>query len=231
MSEKKPIIIVIEGLIASGKSVLLEVLLEFLSKKGLRVTIVKEPVDKWKASGLLERFYKDPARWGYHFQTKAFHDRVVENIEMFEKYGKTSDVFILERSPFSDTLFMKMLREGGYVDDLEMTDYNEWWSLWYKVMPYEPDLFVYLKPDLEVCMDRLKERGRNGEKGVSVEYQMKLQEKHDEYLGKNMVEISKGHFVPCVTIKTNANYRDFLGEKVKIAEIFEGFVKKLLEKK
>ena len=226
-TSNKPKVIIIEGLIASGKSCLLEVLLEFLSQRGLRITVVREPVDKWKTSGLLERFYKDPKRWSYHFQTKAFHDRVVENIIMFEKFGNTSDVFILERSPFSDRLFMDVLYDDGFVDDLELKDYKEWWSLWNRVMPYHPSVFIYLKPDLEVCMTRLKERNRNGEGGVSIEYQRKLQEKHDACFGKEFVEISPGYYIPAITIKTNANYRDFLDEKIKITNIFENIINKI----
>ena len=145
MTTKSPIVVVVDGIISAGKTTYINMILKKLTEKGWKVTIVKEPVDKWKTSGLLKRFYKDPSRWGYHFQTKAFHDRVMENVEMFNKFGASSDIFILERSCFTDNLFMELLHESKLVDDMEFQDYKEWWSLWYKVMPYEPDLFIYLK--------------------------------------------------------------------------------------
>src|SRR5437016_4570661 len=123
-----PIVVVVDGVIGAGKTVFLEMARSELTKRGLNTVIVEEPVDKWHKSGILQRFYADPKRWGYHFQTKAFHDRVVENIKMFETHGTKADVFILERSPFTDTLFMELLHEAGDVDEMEMKDYREWWA-------------------------------------------------------------------------------------------------------
>ena len=205
---KKPLVVVVDGIIGSGKTTYIEGMYSGLTKRGWNVAVVKEPVDKWQASGILQRFYADPKRWGYHFQTKAFHDRVMENIEAYRRFRNTADVFILERSPFTDTLFMELLYESGLVDDLEMQDYREWWALWYKVMPYQPDLFVYLRPDVGVCMDRLHARARDGEQGVTLEYQTQLEAKHDHFFKDEEVSISPGTDVRCIKIQTNENFRD-----------------------
>lgn len=226
------IVIVIDGIVGSGKTTLIEkCLVPLLSERGLKITVVREPVEKWQNDGLLERFYQDQRRWGYHFQTKAFHDRVLECIEKFEKYGTYTDVFLLERSIFSDSLFMKMLHEDKVVDDVEMKHYTEWWSLWSRLMPFEPDLFVYLKPDLNVAMGRVKERSRGGEDGISVEYQHRLQQKHDEFLGGDTVSISESHYVPCFHMATNSNFRDDPDVKNQIATVFENKIKNILKAK
>ena len=219
-----PIVIVVDGVIASGKSTYIGMLLKTLTQRGWRVTVVKEPVDKWQESGALKRFYSDPKRWGYTFQTTAFHDRVMENVEAFEKYGARSDVFILERSPFTDTLFVEMLHESGTIDDYEFAEYKKWWKMWYRLMPYEPDMFIYLRPDLPEAMQRLKERARDGEQTVSMEYQMALSAKHDLFFASNAVAIGDSHFIPCFRLATNENFRDDETVQHKLTLHFEDLV-------
>ena len=227
----KPVIVVVDGLIASGKTTYLAMLINVLTRRGWRVTLVKEPIDKWNTPApdggpsLFQRFNSDPSRWGYHFQTKAFYDRVMENKEMYAKYGDRSDVFILERSCFTDGLFMGSLHDAGLVDNLEMKDYEDWCSMWAEVMPYEPDLFIDLRPPIDVCMERLKERNRPGEEKITKEYQLGLQKKHDEFFAGDAVNISGSHFVPCVRLETSENYRDDSQVQEKYASHFESLVK------
>jgi len=216
------IVIAVEGILSVGKSTLLKnCLIPILIERGWKVTLVDEPVEKWCEDDLLKRFYEDPKRYGYHFQTKAFHDRVRECQKQFKKYGSDTDVFLLERSVFSDTIFMKTLHHQGMVDDMEMRHYQDWWELWEEVMPFRPDLFIYLKPDLEVCMDRLRERSRDGEEGVSKDYQALLQSYHDEFFDGDAVEVSPGHYIPVMKFKTNSNFRDDPKVKAEITNLVE----------
>lgn len=225
-----PIVVVVDSIISAGKTTYLSIMTKVLSKRGWRVTLVKEPVDAWAAPGpnngpsLFQLFNEDPKRWGYHFQTKAFYDRVMENKEMYAKYGDRSDIFILERSCFTDGLFMDALHESGLVSDLEMRDYNDWCRMWTDVMPYEPDLFIYLRPPIELCMERLKERNRKGEEKITKEYQLNLQRKHDEFFSGDAVNISNSHFVPCVRLETTENFRDDLMVQEKLASHFENLI-------
>lgn len=242
----KPIVVTVDGGIGAGKTVYINMIRRKLSQKGWRITVVNEPVDKWIESGILDLFYKDPKRWAYHFQTKAFHDRVVENINAFAAHKDSTDVFILERSPFTDNLFMEVLHDDGIVTELEYKDYKQWWTLWYKVMPYTPNLFIYLRPDIDVQMSRIEERHRSEEitdkdpspgetekGGVTREYQVKLVAKHDAFFKDDVVEIGTtndtngGHppsissTVPCVKLITNENFRDDPDTQEKFATHFQ----------
>jgi len=234
-SQSRPVVVVVDGLIACGKTTYLSMLIKVLARKGWRVTIVKEPIEKWNepspdgGPSLFQLFNGDPGRWGYHFQTKAFYDRVMENKEMFSKYGDSSDVFILERSCFTDGLFMGALHDAKLVTNLEMRDYNDWCRMWAEVMPYEPDLFIYLRPPVEVCMERLKERNRPGEEKITKEYQLNLQERHDKFFSEDAVSISGSHFVPCVRLETTENYRDDFSVQEKYATHFEKLVKTITD--
>lgn len=209
MKEHDFIVVVVDAVIGAGKTTIIrKCLIPTLTKKGWRITEVREPVDKWKENGRLDLFYKDPARRGFQFQTVAFHDRVREAQEKFHRYKHSTDVFLLERSIFTDVLFTKMLYESGTIDKTEYEDYLNLWKMWEEVMPFKPDLFIYLKPDLDVCMERLKERNRSEETGVSLEYQRKLEEKHQEFLGDEFVAIGDCHYVPRLLLNTNSNFRD-----------------------
>lgn len=202
----QPFVICVEGLIGSGKSTLInDVITPILTSKGWRVTVIREPVDKW--TEILPRFYSDPKRWAYHFQTKAFHDRVRESIKRWSKYKDTTDIFICERSVFSDTIFMKTLREQGNIDDMEWDHYVEWWIMWENVMPFTPDMFVYLSPSINEVMKRVKIRNRDGEEGVSQEYQELLQQKHDDHFNDNYAELPEGRYIPVHKIETDLDFK------------------------
>jgi deoxyadenosine/deoxycytidine kinase len=220
--KKKPVVVVIDGVVGAGKTTMInECLLPLMTDRGWKVTVIEEPVEKWKASGILGRFYNDPKRFAYHFQTKAFVDRVSESIAKYEKHKNNTDLFILERSIFSDRLFVDMLLESGTMESFEYDDYYDWWKLWAKVMPFEPDLFVYLKPSIDVAMTRVAERSRSEENSLSREYQEKLGAKHDEFLGSEYVAISEYHFVPCMHLFTDANFRDDNFVKMQIVTDLE----------
>jgi len=220
-------VIVVDGIIGAGKTVLInECLVPILSKRGLRITVIGESVEKWERTGRLKQFYENKSRRGYQFQTRVFHDRVKKSQKKFRKYKSSTDVFLLERSIFTDLLFMEMLYEDGEIDKSEYEDYKILWTMWEKVMPFKPDLFVYLKPDVDIIMKRVNERDRDGEKkGVPKSYQIKLQEKHNNFLGKEFVNISKSNTVPCFHLATNSNFKNDKIIQAQIADTFEDKIK------
>jgi len=230
-----PFVVVVDGIISAGKTTYIKMLVNNLISRGWKVTVVKEPVDEWCEKGkngelsLLERFYQDPKRWTYHFQTMIFYSRIKENIDCYEKYGSVSDIFILERSILTDNLFMEMLYENKTVDDLEYSSYKKWWNLWKKLLPYEPNLFIYLKPSIEVCMNRLKERNRLGENEISLEYQILLQKKHDDFFSKKFITINDNHYVPCFLLETDKNFKDDVNVQKELTDHFENIFKNFLK--
>lgn len=204
----RPYVVVIDGIIGAGKSTLIsKCLLPEMKRRGLSVTLVTEPVEKWKSSGALEQFYAAPARRAYQFQTRVFHDRIKEMQKQWESNGTTSAIFILERSIFTDRIFMDMLFEAEQVDETEYRDYNELWTMWSKLMPCEPDLFIYLRPSLDATMARVAKRARVGEGSVSRTYQQGLLDKHDDFLSPDGATIG-ARKVPVYPLDTDDNFAD-----------------------
>jgi len=217
--EKKPIVVVTDGVIAAGKSVLNAVLRRLLEEEfGETVVSVPEPVGKWKKNGRLKKFYGDPSRRGYQFQTCVFHDRIslVRSLR-----DENATVYLLERSIFTDVLFMNMLLESGTIDATEHEDYMSLWKMWKELMPVRPQLFVYLRPSIGETLSRLQERARDGESAVTEEYQRKLQAEHDRFFcvldeegavdvipDETEIDLGDGEPAHCLLLRTDENFRD-----------------------
>lgn len=211
----QPKIIVVDGVIGSGKSTLINLIKPLFEKEGLKTCVVPEPIKVWEDTGRLKQFYDNPERRAYQFQTKAFHDRVKLSREIYNENKNTTDIFILERSIFTDVMFMNVLFEMKTIDKTEYEDYTELWSMWKELVPFEVNLFVYLKPDVSVAMERVKTRSRSGENAVSVTYQTLLQKYHDEVYNSSFRTIGENE-VPCITLQTNKNFRDDEKETFKM---------------
>lgn len=168
----------LEGIIGAGKSTTLKLIVEELERRGKTCKVVDENVEHWVSIGLLQAFYNDKSRNGYLFQTKAFHDRVRECQKVYnENHGKADYVF-MERTVYTDSIFMEELYDSGTINDLEWKCYKDWWSLWTELIPFNIDLVLYLCPPVNVAMDRIRQRARPGEEGITREYQDCLDSGH-----------------------------------------------------
>ena len=177
-------IIIVEGVIGAGKTVLLSLLAEGFAARGKNVCVIPEPVEVWRDSGALERFYRDPARYAYEFQTFVFSTRV-RAIREAVRANPSADVYLLERSPATDRIFMALQA----IDEVEQRMYELSCGTWEALLPIDltQAIVLYLKPSIEVCMGRLMRRARAGEVTasgatlVAQTYQEQLQDAHDAY--------------------------------------------------
>lgn len=188
-------ILQVDGIIGAGKSWFIENILQpALVKAGYRVKIIREPVDQW--DDILPLFYADKKAWASQFQMYALVDRIKVVKQAIQDHNEV-DFYISERGITSDRLFMEVLYKEGNVTDVEMRRYGDWWNQWYSLLPICPVTVIYLNTNIDVCMERIKSRARNGELqdddnsgGVSKEYQLMLQAEHNiRYEGKTEVEL------------------------------------------
>ncbi len=192
-SSAKKKLIIVDGEIGAGKTTFIR---NFAASIGRRYTaaVVEEPVDEWLEAGILQKFYGDPGKYAYEFQTYTFVTRMRKLLEAFET---PADLYILERSILTDR-FVFMELQNRYCPEHETNMYNDWWPLWEELMrPYDYEIkkMIYLKPSLSSCMSRVNNRKRTGELakkgqgGVSEDYQRDLRVVHECFLeGKHQDE-------------------------------------------
>ena len=148
---------IFEGEIGAGKTVICQEVAKELRAAGKNVCLILEPVDCWRSIGILKKFYKDRARHGYGFQTFVFATRVLA-IERAIKAEPEADVYLLERSPATDQIFMELQRD--LLDEVEMKMYETWCATYQELLRIDISKarVLYLKPSLEQCMSRTKAR-------------------------------------------------------------------------
>jgi deoxyadenosine/deoxycytidine kinase len=156
---------------------------------------------------LLHHFYADLPRYAFTFQTCCFLSRIetvrraLEQLETEERHTTRPIVLVMERCWHSDrNTFALMLREGGRMNALEWTLYDQWYTFAVRNSPVV-NSHVYLECSTDTCMSRLRRRDREEESGVSAEYQRALIDKHNTWLDTCPQE--------CV-LRVNVD-RDFLG--------------------
>lgn len=174
----------VDGIIGAGKTHFISSLEEFYQKKGIKYVVVREPVDLWEGEGgILQSFYKDSKRWCYTFQTTAFIDRIVALQDGFKRAEEEGAAIIIsERGPMTDNIFFKINQDLGNADELESRLYKKWSEKWRELIVREPDYIFFIDTDIETTMKRIKSRSRFGEDNISLDYQTKLREEHENYL-------------------------------------------------
>ena len=183
VSSPKRILVTIEGNIGGGKSTMIGHLRELYPN----YKIIDEPVDQWlgmkdsDGKSLLELFYTDKKRWSYTFQNCAFITRYLSAYEALSKPITEDTVYVSERGILTDRyVFATMLRDDGYLSDIEWTLYTKWFDHFKSLVKAQG--IIYITTDAHICKERIGIRGRTGEDGIPQEYLDELGMYHERWL-------------------------------------------------
>lgn len=211
----------IEGNIGAGKSTFLKIIEQIFD-----IQAVFEPHEKWQRVGqsenLLDKFYKDTARWAYTFQSYAFVTRVVE--QEINARKSMHATHILERSVYSDRYcFAKNCFEMGMMNALEWKLYQEWFG--WLVDNYAPKVhgFIYLRTDPEVCYKRILKRNRSEEESVSLDYLRMIHAKHEAWLIKQEENMAGLKELPILVLECNEDFEHNKQEQEKHSKEIQRF--------
>jgi len=206
--------IVIDGVIGAGKTTLIKLIQEDNHNHPLKIKAIFEPVDLWNKTGALQYFYKDIEKNCYEFQTYTFITRIGRVID--EIYDNPdADIYIMERSIWTDRyIFMELLKET--VGEMRMIMYKQWCDMWSYIMPMRVDKWVLLDTSLEESLRRIEIRKRDGEDGISVEYQTNLYKKHIEFYEK-----LKNNGKPVIIIDSTLMDSNFIEDKSTLDNIIK----------
>ena len=76
-----------------------------------------------------------------------------------------------------------MLYDQGNLTEIEHSMYNIWYDFYHKyVRPYNNQIYIYLRANPKICLERIKKRGRIEEESITLEYLEGLNNYHDEWL-------------------------------------------------
>ncbi len=192
-----PLFFSLEGNIGSGKSSLLDVVLETLNTAGDQTTkVLHEPVGRWSepisssAGGMLQAYYEDPKRNGFAFQMFVLLSRVEQHQEMTACWSGIRAV-LSERCVASDfELFGRPMRASGMIDDVQWKAYTAWTEhvRQHVVGAQVSPRVVYLRVLPEVSLQRIARRGRAGEQAIDRAYIEMLHAAHEAWIARVRAE-------------------------------------------
>lgn len=147
-------VIVLAGMIASGKSTVSARLAKELGSK-----LMIEPVDQ---NPILPLYYKDKEKYAFLLQIYFLNERF-----KLIKEALTSNKNVLDRSIYEDELFTRINLMEGNISQVEYDIYADLLANMLeeiKDMPKKsPDLLVYLDISFDKFLDNLAKRGRDFE--------------------------------------------------------------------
>ena len=190
---------VISGNLGAGKSTVIKHLESTLKD----VVVCQEPIIEWKQ--WLDAFYENTSKNALGFQIK-----ILLTFAKMYKSVPCSKHLITERCPFESVyVFSKLLLESDGITQLEYDLIEEM----YNVMGWTPNVYIYIQTNPQVCIERIKRRGRVCENNIDEKYIIDLHNQYEKVMeGKHNV------------IYVNGN----LHEKDVISQI-EHIVKKSME--
>lgn len=222
---------VLEGNIGAGKSTFLKKIGEYLD-----VQLIFEPHQKWQHvvgnENILDKFYTDPVRWAYSFQTYTFVTRM-KALQEHTRINYTGAIQVLERSVYSDNCFAQTAYENGFMSEIEWHMYQEWITWFIATYLPKPAGFIYIRVDPEVSFKRLQQRSRKEENDVSLAYLQQIHEKHDRWLlDKRFPGLE---FVPVLRLDCNEDFeedtQEFERHLIRIIEFLSVHKKQICVKK
>lgn len=199
--EDKKTVICIEGNIASGKTTCLE----YFSKTS-NIEVLTEPVSKWRnvrGHNPLALMYQDPQRWGLTLQTYV-------QLTMLDRHlsAMPTPVRMMERSIFSAKyIFVENLFRSGKMPEVDYAILSEWFNWITNNISIPIDLIVYLQTSPQTCYDRVKQRCREEEKVIPLEYLESIHQLYEDWIFKR----TSFHLpAPVLVIPADSDLEDML---------------------
>lgn len=161
----------IEGNIGAGKSTLLNL----LEAKVPYCKVIQEPVSEWKNIGgydLLSAFYQDPRRWCFTFEFYSMFT-LIKKIQ--QAILSDVEIIFVERSIYSNRAFQIISYTLDKLDTKEMVILKEIFEFFKTEYPALNGV-IYLDTNVELCLQRITQRGRKEENGINYIYLKKLEE-------------------------------------------------------
>jgi len=160
----------VAGNIASGKTSLTERLGARLGWRTAYESVANNPY--------LADFYADMSQWSFHLQIFFLGHRAQQYLEL----ANCPESAIADRSIYEDAhIFSRALYHLGHFSERDYRAYRSVFDMVVANLPH-PDLLLFLDAPVPVLIERIGQRGRAIERGVTAEYLALLETFYREWL-------------------------------------------------
>jgi len=174
----------VAGLIGVGKSTFTTKLTEHFQKEAEASgsgAVWKARYEPVETNPYLEDFYKDIERWTFNMQMFLLAARFRQHQEvLWDPCHRTGGGIIQDRTIYEDTIFARMHNEDGLMTGRDWDTYIDHFYIMQGFLRY-PDVIVYLRVSPDIALARIRERGREAEADMSIEYLERLYEGYEEF--------------------------------------------------
>ena len=163
-------IVLVAGNIGSGKTSLTERLGARLGWSTAFESVADNPY--------LADFYANMRNWSFHLQIFFLGHRAQQYLDMVALPKSV----ILDRSIYEDAhIFARALHHMGNLDERDYFSYRRVFDLVVSKLP-APDLLIYLKAPVQVLYERIRQRGRSIESGITADYLALLESFYTDWM-------------------------------------------------
>jgi deoxyadenosine/deoxycytidine kinase len=128
----------------------------------------------------LSDFYNDMQRWSFNLQVYFLNSRYrqVLNIQQGER------TVIQDRSIYEDAhIFAPNLHDMGLMSHRDFDNYFQLFELM-QTHVNPPDLMIYLRANISTLVSHIKQRGRDYENSISIDYLNRLNERYETWINQ-----------------------------------------------
>jgi deoxyadenosine/deoxycytidine kinase len=165
----------VESIIAGGKTT-------FCREVGsrLKLRVLEEPV---VSNPYLADFYKNPKQFAFPMQIWLLHQRyLMQQLAAIESTGVGGyRGACLDRSIAGDRVFCKLHMQKGNISKLDWQTYESCYDTMTRTL-LPPTKLIFLDVQADTAFERLKQRNRNVESTVPLEYLKELRDGYNELL-------------------------------------------------
>lgn len=163
--------VIIEGIIASGKSVLTKELANALGENTIHFT---EPDEKNNVNPYLGDYYKNPERWAFTIQTHLLGLRYQIHQHAAWHVLTTGGYAVIDRSLPGDVSFAHLQHQLGLMSEIEFDTYSRLYHIMMANV-HLPNICIRLLVAPETSMQRITKRmrdesGRTCESTINIQY-------------------------------------------------------------
>lgn len=169
----------IAGNIGSGKTTLTRMLSSYYGWIPKYEAVTYNPY--------IEDYYKDISRWSFNMEVYFLTQRFKDILEI----SRSEETIIQDRTILEGVyIFAANNRDMGNISERDFNTYMDLFNLMMSLVKL-PDLLIYLRSSIPHLVGQIQKRGREYEKGISIEYLTGLNQKYEQWIssynGKTLI--------------------------------------------